>query len=290
MALVPFERLKGLVDELRENTKHRLYRLTYVRQTVDPIREATGGYRLKIVCLDVNHGDSTLIILPTGRVALVDSAKEAWAGRRVIPFLENHNIGEIDYYVLTHFHEDHVGQKERIIRDYHVKNVWDYRTFKTGERLDLEETRLTILNSYHDATDENDRSLAFRLEYQGFSYTHGADLYADGQLRIMERFPELVRTHVYRTNHHVHGSISKEHLVEADPYLFVISAQEAVYERVAYTRDFKGAVEQIRRAGGRLKDVCLTLEKGNVVIFVNDERDWGYSTYCPNVVLTGLYP
>jgi beta-lactamase superfamily II metal-dependent hydrolase len=266
------------------------YRLRYITQTVDPIREGGGGYGLKIVCLDVNHGDATLIILPTGRVALVDSAKEAWCARRVIPFLDNHNIGELSYLITTHYHEDHVGRRAQLIKDYLVKNVWDYRSFTTGEERDFEGTRLTILNSYGDATDENDRSLAFRIEHNGFTYTHGADLYADGQRRIMERFPELVRTHVFRANHHMHGSVSGEHLIQADPCLIVISAQEAVYERIAYTRDFKEAVGHLRRGGGRLRDVCLTLEKGNVVIFANDEADWGYSTYSPNIVLADLYP
>jgi len=278
-------RLRRLVDTLRDDLR---YRLSYVRQTVDPVRDR--GHRLKIVCLDVNHGDSTLIILPTGRVALVDSAKDVWARRRVIPFLDNHRIGEVTYYINTHLHEDHVGQKERILRDYLVQNVWDYRTFSTGQELDFEGTRLTVLNSYDDAADDNDRSLAFRVEYNGFSYTHGADLYADGQRRIMERFPDLVRTHVYRANHHMHGSVSKEYLVQADPFVFVISAQEAVYQRIAYTRDFREAVQQIRQRGGRLRDVCLTLEKGNVVIFASDERDWGYSTYSPNIILAEFYP
>lgn len=282
MASSFLERIKHALGE------ERRHRLTYVRQTVDPMRPP--GYGLRIVCLDVNHGDSTVIILPTGRVALVDSAKQAWAGRRVIPFLRNHAIGEVTYYILTHLHEDHVGERERIRAEFLVKNEWDYRTFKTGEAIDFEGTRLTILNSYSDATDENDRSLAFRIEHNGFVYTHGADLYSEGQERIRARFPDLVRTHVYRANHHLHGSLSREHLVEADPVLIVVSAQEAVYERIAYTRDFVEAVREIKARGGRLRDVCLTLEKGNVVIWANSEADWGYATYSPSVILAGLYP
>lgn len=282
-----FDTLKRIARSLKDDVKYSLH---YVRQTVDPIRQASGGYRLKIVCLDVNHGDATLIILPSGRVALVDSAKEAWAARRVIPFLNNHNIGEVTYYINTHLHEDHVGQRDRIIKDYLVKNVWDYRTFNTGDELDFEGTRLLILNSFSDASDENDRSMAFRIEYNGFTYTHGADVYADGQERIMARFPDLIRTHVYRANHHMHGSVSQRYLIEADPHVFVISAEEAVYERIAYTRDFAEAVKHIKEAKGRLEQVCLTLEKGNVLIFANDEEDWGYSTYAPNIILTELYP
>jgi beta-lactamase superfamily II metal-dependent hydrolase len=279
-------RIRQLASSLRDDWR---YRLRYIRQTVDCVRGESARYRLKIVCLDVNHGDATLIILPSGRVALVDSAKDAWCRRRVIPFLDNHRIGELAYYITTHFHEDHVGERERIIRDYLVKQVWDYRTFKTGDELDLEGARLLILNSYTDAEDENDRSLAFRLELDGFSYTHGADLYADGQRRLLERFAGRIRTDVYRANHHLHGSLSSDHLLAADPQLIVVSAEEAVYQRVAYTRDFQQAVQRLR-AGGRLRDVCLTLEKGNVVVFANSGQDWGYSTYAPNIILAGLYP
>ncbi len=281
------DRLKQYLDNLKDDLS---YRLRYVRQTVDCIRGDSERYRLKIVCLDVNHGDATLIIFPTGRVALVDSAKDAWCLRRVIPFLQNHQIGEVTYYILTHDHEDHIGQRERIIRQFLVKHVWDYQTFKTGETLELEDTQIDIQNSYHDAVDENDRSLAFRLDYNGFIYTHGADLYADGQKRIIARFPDAVRSHVYRANHHLHGSVDKEYLIKSDPYIFIISAQEAVYQRIAFTKDFREAIEALKSGKGRLKDVCLTLEKGNIVVFANDEHDWGYSTYCPQIILSGLYP
>jgi len=203
------KRLDHLLRDLREERRHRL---RYLRQTVDCLRGDSSRYRLNIVCLDVNHGDSTLIIFPTGRVALIDSAKEAWCRRRVIPFLKNHQIGQITYYITTHYHEDHVGRRDQIIRDFLVNEVWDYRTHATGTELELEGTRLLILNSYPDSEDENDRSLAFQLACNGFVYTHGADLYADGQRRILERFPGRVRTHVYRANHHFHGSVDREHL------------------------------------------------------------------------------
>jgi beta-lactamase superfamily II metal-dependent hydrolase len=279
------EALRRKLQSLRDD---RLYRLRYVRQSVDPMRGP--GYRLKIVCLDVNHGDATLIIFPTGRVALVDSGKDAWARRRIIPFLRNHGIGELACLITTHYHEDHVGERQRIVDEFLVKQVWDYRSLRTGEERDLEGTRFLVLNSYPDSEDENDRSLAFRLELDGFVYTHGADLYADGQERLLSRFPEQVCTHVYRANHHLHGSFSAEHLRRADPCVVVISAEEAVYQRVAYTRDFQEAVQSIRATGGRLRDVCLTLERGNVVIFVNNERDWGHACYAPNIILANLYP
>ena len=281
-----FDALKRRLEQLREG---RRYRLPVIRQTVDPLR-GPGRHKLRIVCLDVNHGDSTLIIFPSGRVALVDSGKEAWARRRVIPFLRNHEIGEVTYYIQTHYHEDHVGARDEILRRFLCKEVWDYRTLQTGEERELEGVRFLVLNSWADSDDENDRSLAFRLELDGFVYTHGSDLYAAGQDRIVSRFPDRVRSHVYRANHHLHGSFSREHLLATDPCVIVISAEEAIYQRIAYTRDFQQAVQALREHGGRLRDVCLTLERGNVVVFANGETDWGHATYAPNIVLSGLYP
>ena len=62
------DRLAGpLVAQVRDRLIDQArYRLHYVQQTVDPIRQARGPHGLKIVCLDVNHGDATLIIFPTG--------------------------------------------------------------------------------------------------------------------------------------------------------------------------------------------------------------------------------
>jgi len=282
------KRLKKLLSSAQEGPRHPTH---YVRQTVDPRRQAAGKHALKIVCLDVDHGDATLIILPSGRVALIDSAKEAWCRKRVIPFLQNHEIGEVSYYINTHYHEDHVGEKARIIREFHVKHVWDYKSFQTGAELEFEGTKLQIQNSYDDGREENDRSLAFRLEYEGFVYSHGADVYAEGQERILSRFgPEVVRSHVYRTNHHLHGSISREYLLASDPHVFVISAQEAVYQRIAYTRDFKEVVAELMGSSGRLRDICLTLERGNMLIYANSADDWGYASYRPHIILAGLYP
>lgn len=280
----------GLRERLRRRRDPERGLPRYVRQTVDPIRQAGPRPRLRIVCLDVDHGDAALIIFPTGRVALVDSAKDAWCRARVLPFLRNHRIGELTYYLTTHDHEDHVGLRAELVRELLVKQVWDHRSFEAGAELELEGTQLTILNAHADSSDENDRSLAFRLELDGFVYCHGADLYADGQERILARFPGRERAHVYRANHHLHGSFSKQHLVRTDPVLVVVSAQEAVYERVAYTRDFAEAVRELRAGGGRLRDVLVTLEKGNVLIWANGEHDWGYSSYRPRVILCDLYP
>jgi beta-lactamase superfamily II metal-dependent hydrolase len=238
---------------------------------------------LRIVSLYVSHGDATLVFLPSGEIALVDSG-QSWATRKwVLPFMERHGITELDYYLVTHYHGDHYGEKDRIIRDYRVKNFWDYKTFNSGAEIDFGGTRMTILNAYADGSHENDSSLSFRLEYNGFVYALGADIYANSQQRIIDRFPEKIRAHVYRTNHHLHGSVNKDYLLRVDPYLFVTSAEWAVYYRDAYTRDFQDVLRQLRGKGGRVENAFLTHEVGHVVIWAHSADDWNYASYRPEI-------
>jgi len=67
--------------------------------------------------------------------------------------------------------------------------VWDYRSFLPGDTFELGGANFKILNSYESGTDENTRSLAFKMEYNGFVYQHGGDNYASNQEKILRKFP-----------------------------------------------------------------------------------------------------
>ena len=55
--------------------------------------------------IDVGQGDSTLVMLPDGKVMLID-AGEASASRAVLDALEAADVDDIDYLVATHPHAD----------------------------------------------------------------------------------------------------------------------------------------------------------------------------------------
>ncbi len=249
-------------------------------------------YGLRILSLWVSHGDATLIHLPSGEIALVDTGQDFAVKDYLVPFLQQHGIKELDYFIVTHYHGDHyAGKIEKDGKTYvgyrydesspriPVKNFWDNRSFKRGDAFNWGGTRMFILNSLYSSEwsdDENHKSLSFRLEYNGFTYALGGDIYAHEQERILKDFPDQVRVHVYRTNHHMHGSSSWNYLKMSDPVLFVTSAEQAVYEREAYTQVLKGVIDQFRSGGSRFLENLLTLERGNILVGANSDRDWNY--------------
>lgn len=78
------------------------------------IRKETPETKLQILNFDIGQANSTLIFLPNGKKLLIDSGTETAAREKIIPWLEKNSI-KLDYYLLTHFHNDHDGCREEII-------------------------------------------------------------------------------------------------------------------------------------------------------------------------------
>ena len=120
------------------------------------------------------------------------------------------------------------------------------------------------------------------MEFRGFVYSDGADNYAVNQQRCLDHHPELVRADVYYGNHHFHGSLDPDFLRKVDPVLVLVSAQEAVYARGAFSQRYQQGVEAFLKAhNGRLRETLLTRELGTTVIRVFDQAHWTYGTLAP---------
>jgi len=239
-----------------------------------------------IVSLDVSHGTAVLMLLPTGKTLLIDTGTETMCRERVIPFLDRHQIN-LDYVWITHYHEDHCGGERLLLDRFTGLIKKDYHDFATDEQFEFEGIRVTILNSYNDGTEElgeNSRSLSMRMEYRGFVYTHGGDIYGWNQHEILHRYVEKnqldqLKTHIYHANHHFHGSVDVAYLRMIDPYLFIVSGEEHIYGRGAYTQQVKkNVLNYLKENNERLIEDLLSFEVGHIIIRVSDRTHWNYET------------
>ena len=67
-----------------------------------------GAQTLRIYHIDVEQGDATLLVAPSGRTLLVDSGKNGH-GDRIKAVMDQAGVTRIDFFVNTHYHEDHYG-------------------------------------------------------------------------------------------------------------------------------------------------------------------------------------
>ena len=256
------------------------------------IREHPEYSALIIIAPYVDHGSATLIILPDKSTILVDCAKDYIRDNTLIPLLQQIGIDTLDYFIITHYHEDHdSGDRGAKIKQlFHVRKFYDYQSFSSGQSYEKSGVNFKILNSYADGEDENTRSLAFKMEYKGFVYSHGADIYGTNQIKIRNRFPEDVSADVFNANHHFHGSVDVQYLREMQPDVVVVQAQEAIYARSAYwekylldTRDY------LQKHNNHFIENLPTFEVGTVLFRINDQHDWTYDTYMDNECIVNVY-
>ncbi|HEX6716170.1 MAG TPA: ComEC/Rec2 family competence protein [Pyrinomonadaceae bacterium] len=86
---------------------------------------ASGG-ELTIRILDVGpiNGDAILISSPAGKTVLID-AGDTTKGKTVVEALKRYNIQQLDYFIATHPHPDHIGGVAEVFKAVKVLNVVD---------------------------------------------------------------------------------------------------------------------------------------------------------------------
>jgi competence protein ComEC len=91
---------------------------------------------LEVTAIDVNQGDSLLVVLPDGETMLVDAGgfpgmermrrkPQIDIGEDVVsPYLWSRRISHLDYAVLTHGHSDHMAGLPAILDNFHPRSLW----------------------------------------------------------------------------------------------------------------------------------------------------------------------
>lgn len=106
---------------------------------------------LKIHYLDVGQSDCTFIEFPDGKNMMIDAGIPAEA-EHIINYVKNLGISQIDYFILTHSDNDHVGGAKDVFEAFEIVNV--YRPFQISTKA-TNEMLLSYYNTYKDSLEFN---------------------------------------------------------------------------------------------------------------------------------------
>ena len=255
--------------------------------------------KLSVSILDVGQGDAILIVSPSGQKILVDGGPSPEKvclelGDR-LPFWER----SIDLVVLTHAHDDHVAGLVEVLRRYQVERVlypegidcasdayseWlgvlnekgiEVTRAQAGQRIDLGNgATLEVLHppgEFLEGTesDIDNNGVVLRMEMGEVSFLLMADLYADGELYLLDQGVSL-RSTVLKVGHH--GSSTST----CPEFLAAISPQVAVISAGADNPFGHPSSEVMARLTERLGDdsIYLTSERGTITFTTDGERLW----------------
>jgi competence protein ComEC len=84
---------------------------------------------LQIYFVDVEGGQATLFVTPEGQSLLIDTGWPGHDGRdadRIVAAAKKAGLSKIDYVLITHFHEDHVGGAPQLAERIPVETFIDH--------------------------------------------------------------------------------------------------------------------------------------------------------------------
>jgi beta-lactamase superfamily II metal-dependent hydrolase len=100
------------------------------------VQAIAAGKTLDIYFIDVEGGQSTLVVTPAGESLLIDAGYAGFDGRdpgRVMAAARTAGITRIDYLLITHFHADHAGGVPELARRLPIGTFVDHGDVVAGD-------------------------------------------------------------------------------------------------------------------------------------------------------------
>src|SRR5246127_41499 len=91
--------------------------------------ETSTGKPMQIYFIDVEGGQATLVVSPSGESLLIDAGWPGYEGRdadRILAAPHQAGISQLDYVLITHYHRDHVGGVPQLVDGIKVGTFVDH--------------------------------------------------------------------------------------------------------------------------------------------------------------------
>ncbi|MGX4686497.1 DNA internalization-related competence protein ComEC/Rec2 [Vagococcus sp. JNUCC 83] len=253
-----------------------------------------------IAFVDVGQGDALFIQLPFHQGNyLVDTGgslsfqKEEWKEKKkskaqadytLIPFLKSRGVSTLDGVFLTHAHEDHFGDIDRLSSEIQIKQVLmtpgtyqqpnvqqkmilidtiELMTSKT--KLSLPSIAIQPLYPNGQGDGQNDDSLVLKVTIHQKTFLLMGDLEKDGEKKLLQQYPNgELKADCLKIGHH--GSKTSSHLA----FIKEVAPSQAVI-----------SLGENNRFNHPSEETLETLNNENISIFRTDEQGMIYQKWLP---------
>ncbi|RHH69531.1 DNA internalization-related competence protein ComEC/Rec2 [Vagococcus sp. AM17-17] len=255
-----------------------------------------------IAFVDVGQGDAMFIQLPFHRGNyVIDTGgslsfpQEEWKQKRnakrqadytLIPFLKSKGVSKLDGVFITHAHEDHFGDIDRLAKEIDIKQL--IMTLGTHEqenvRRKIEGTQIEKINKVTSATNiqfpgidmkilfpdtmgdgQNNDSIVLKLSIHEKTFLLMGDLEKEGEQVLLTKYSESeLAADCIKIGHH--GSKTSSQL----QFINAVNPEEAVIS--------VGEANRFRHPSPETLD---TLNQENIQIFRTDEQGMIYQKWLP---------
>lgn len=249
--------------------------------------------QLKISVLDVGQGDA--ILLQDGKRNIMVDVGDIKEQSLLEQRLQERRIRDIHTVILSHHHNDHMGNIMKLMGKYHVRNIYDNglvnnasgisrkldrilrdgnyhnRVLQAGDRIDIDEGYYFEVLSPGSFLpkklrgDQNNSSLVLKLHYGDFTMLFTGDIENPVEVALAEKYGSALRADVLKVAHHGSRTSSNYRMVsKVQPKYALISCGDfAIYHHP--NKKVVGALEHL---GARV----LTTRKNGTLVVTTDRK------------------
>lgn len=217
---------------------------------------------LKIYFVDVGQGDCTFIVTPQNKTILIDGGGSITdnfdVGKKtLIPYLLDRGYTTIDYVMISHFDQDHVGGILSVFEELKVKNVIIGKQFEDFENLQefleiVNEKNIKVnvveagsrihiqknlcfdvlwpsSNQEISENSINNNALVCKLNYKNFTMLFTGDIEEEAEKVLVSKYAstDILKSTVLKVAHHGSKSSSTEEFLNlVQPKIALIGVGE----------------------------------------------------------------
>ena len=207
-----------------------------VEPTTEPTEPSVAEPGLTVHFLDVQHADSILLACG-GEYALVDGGYPE-SGERIVSYMRQQGIKELDLLVGTHPHGDHIGGLPQVLNTFPTETVWtsqlpytndyvsnftnavtrngaDFVQPRPGESFRLGDATIDVIGPLNLRYEEaNDLSLVLMVTYGDTRFLLTGDMEEVAERELVEAGVNL-KADVLKVGHHGSSSSTSYRFLRA---------------------------------------------------------------------------
>lgn len=197
---------------------------------------------LEVVMFDVGEADSMLISTPSKKVNILIDTGRGIDINNIIIYLKSIGISKLNYLIITHGDEDHIGGALYLIDNFKVDNVilnkGDYTELEVELIIHLKNknikytnniNKIPLLGSYmyllntKKFSNENDNSIVTYFEYQKYKFLFMGDSSSKTEEYLINNY-NLTNISFLKVGHHGSNTSSSPHFInKINPKVSLIS-------------------------------------------------------------------
>ena len=231
--------------------------------------------------IDVGQGDC--IFIQNGDKTILIDAGTYESGHKIYKYLTDRGIKKLDYFIISHSHDDHIGGAENIVRGLKIGTLFSGSTSDPSsysyERFvdvlleknivphypnldviyEIGGIKLKFISPEKDFDDDNENSFVTLIEFGEVKALFTGDIEKTAETDILSRNIDI-RADILKVGHHGSRTSSSQHFLNAVyPSVAVIQCEKGN----KYGHPHDETLERLERIGCK---ILRTDEEGTIVL------------------------